>query len=450
MSARHPDVVVIGAGVAGLAAARALRRAGLEVTVLEARERIGGRVLTVRDARAPLPIELGAEFLHGEAQGVADVAREARLTIVDVTGEHLRASKGRLTPIEDFEGDVARVFARLDGRRTPDRSFDDFLATRPGGAGAADDRAMAREYVEGFHAADAARISERALAALGDPSDPDEERTGRLVGGYDQVPQHLATDATTGLRLGAVVERVAWRPGEVRVDARRDGRALHVTARAAIVTVPIGVLQAPPGTPGAIAFDPPLPAPARTAVGLLAPGSVVRLTLLLRAPFWEDLSAQAGKAADRLNELSFIHARAAALPVWWTPFPLRAPMLVGWAGGPAARALGALDDATLRRRAVASLAEAIGVDVRRLSRLVVDAWRHDWDADPFSRGAYSYALVGGAEAATRLARPIQGTLWIAGEATAGDGGVGTVHGAIASGERAARQVGRRLSRGQGG
>ena len=95
------DVVIVGAGVAGLAAARKLHEEGARIAILEARDRIGGRILTVRDERTPVPIELGAEFVHGTAEEVVELAREARLVICDIHGERWRATRGKLTPMDE-------------------------------------------------------------------------------------------------------------------------------------------------------------------------------------------------------------------------------------------------------------------------------------------------------------------------------------------------------------
>jgi len=159
-------VVVVGAGVAGLAAARRLAERGVSVLVLEARDRIGGRILTVRDERLPVPVELGAEFIHGSADEVTEIARNERLAVCDIHGERWRANRGTLAPMDDddFWTRLNGVMRHLDARRTPDRSFADFLAAKPGGRAHAHDRRLALEFVQGFHAADATRLSERSIA----------------------------------------------------------------------------------------------------------------------------------------------------------------------------------------------------------------------------------------------------------------------------------------------
>jgi monoamine oxidase len=200
------------------------------------------------------------------------------------------------------------------------------------------------------------------------------------------------------------------------------------------------------GATGAIAFDPPLPAGTRAALDGLAVGHAMRIVLLFREPWWEGLREQAGRAADMLPELSFLFTHGSPFGVWWSAYPARVPVLTAWLGGPAARRMGARDQAAVVREALAALAGAVGVPPSRLARQLVASWHHDWDHDPFARGAYSYAAVGGADAAKRLARPVARTLWITGEALAADSATGTVHGALAAGTQTGPAVARTLGR----
>ena len=441
------DVAIVGAGAAGLSAMRVLEENELRTCVLEARDRIGGRIHTVRDARLGHPIELGAEFVHGSAPEIVELLQEARLLAYAIEGERWRRRGGRLTKLDDFWKRLHTVFRHLeaDGR---DRSFADFLANAPGGRSAADAREMARAFVEGFHAADASRISARALADGGSPSeDPEEQRMMRIADGYDRVPEWLARDLGDRIVTNAMVERIEWARGSVELSVRQGGTPSKRTfsARAAIVTVPLGVLLASPGDEGAIEFSPPLTM-LRDAGERLAMGAVVRVTLLFRERWWTERSHSKGRD-ESLEALSFLHGDSGDLPVWWSLHPAHLPVMVGWVGGPAAERLASRPAKEVRDRAVASLAANFGGSRRRIASQVEECWTHDWQEDPFSRGAYSYSLVGGAEWGKRLARPVERTLWMAGEAADPEGRNGTVHGAIASGARAARSVADALLRG---
>lgn len=418
------DVVVIGAGAAGLAAAGALRRAGRRVRVLEARDRIGGRVLTARTRGLPLPIELGPEFIHGDAPETGRVLRQAGLLAYQVTGEHRSGSGGHLHR-ENFRQQVDRVLKAIDSE-APDRSFEDFLRAHRGLPARA--RAAAREFVQGFFAADLRRVGVRSLAPEGQESPTERAvNAARILQGYDRVTGWLARDLRDAIRLGAEVRAIGWQRRRVEVLARpRTGRALTVRARAAIVTVPLGVLQASAGAPGAVAIDPDPPA-IRAAVNGLATGAVTRIALRFREHPWK-----------HLPQVAYLHARGLAFNVWWSALPMRVPLVVAWSGGPPGASIARLPRRAQVDLALEGLAEALGRPKRALASGLQGAWTHDWVHDPHARGAYSYAGVGGSGAMEKLRRPVQGTLFFAGEHTADDSG--TVEGAIASGLRAAKQV----------
>ena len=438
------DVVIVGAGVAGLAAAGALRRAGRRVTVLEARRRLGGRIHTLHPAALQVPIELGAEFVHGPQEELFALAAGAGLSVHEITGDRWRSRAGRLAPLDDFWERVGRVVRQLDGERAHDRSVDAFLRAVGRRRARRDEVRLARQFIEGFHAADARLASERALAGASGAEDEDEQRIFRVGGGYDGLVAHLARQAGDVVRLGAEVRGIRWERGRVRVRTRGragDERA-EIGARAVIVTVPIGVLQAERGERGAIAFEPEIPAH-RDAAARLGSGAVTRVSMRFHTPFWESLEGRGGRS---LGQLGFLHADDAPLPVWWTTFPVRSPVLVGWAGGPAGARWTNQPREAVARAARESLASALGVSARTIAGSLADWWTHDWQADPFARGAYSYSLVGVGDAVQRLARPVEGTVFLAGEAYDADGANGTVNGAIASGQRAARLVERALAR----
>jgi monoamine oxidase len=366
-----------------------------------------------------------------------EIAKAERLAVADIGGRRWQSRGGELRVLDDFWQRLDRVMRRLDEQRDPDRSFAAALARNR----SLDprDRALAMQFVEGFHAADPAIISERALAEGGSPrGDVRERRIGRVLDGYDAIIDALAEPVRRQVQLRAVVERVEWQRGRVAVRLR-GGRVVH--GGAVIVTVPLGVLAAAAGERGAIEFDPPLPARHARAIGGLAMGGVVRMALRFAEPFWMSKRFVAAAGDDRLDTLSFLHGTSDAdFPIWWTTYPVRSPLLVGWCGGPNALRLGGLKPGQLEGAALRSLAMLLPTTVPTLRKLLVSSHVHDWISDPFARGAYSYARVGGDDAPGRLARPVEGTIHFAGEAADPEGRTGTVHGAIATGQRAADAI----------
>jgi monoamine oxidase len=420
------DVLVVGAGAAGLAAARDLSQAGRRVTVLEGRDRWGGRVLTRREAAWPVPVELGAEFIHGQAEDTMEAARAAGLLVETLPDRHAWAQNGRLRPIRDMWSQFDAVRKRVRTRGA-DVSFGDFLARQRLTPGV---KQLVRMLVEGYHAAPVHRISARALAGGDAEVAEAEHRQYRLVTGYDPLLGWLRAGldpSRVTVRLSAVVTEVRWAAGRAAVTARvGSGKETEVLrARAVIVCVPVGVLKAPPEEPGGIRFLPEI-ARHRSALDRLDMGAVVKLTLRFRERAWSE-------------EADFLHDARAAFPTWWTRAPLQTPVITAWAGGPAAEAMRGFSEREVVDTAMGTLARLLGERRSRLERLL-EGWAfHDWQADPLSRGAYSYVLVGGTPAQRALARPVEGTLFFAGEATDAEQ-TGTVSGAIASGRRAAREA----------
>jgi monoamine oxidase len=227
----------------------------------------------------------------------------------------------------------------------------------------------------------------------------------------------------------------------VHVTAHGPDGVVVASARAAIVSVPVSLLHPAARGRGAIAFAPEITA-TREAASRVAMGHVQRIVMLFDRPLVE-LMGQ--RRQTQLQRAAFVQAHGVDVPTWWTSYPLRTGLLVGWVGGPAAIALAAEPDRVVPR-ALRSLAETFGVDRRLIDRHLLRTFTHDWSHDAFSRGAYSYPLVGGSDAAVVLARPLERTLFFAGEATDEEGRNGTVHGAIASGLRAAAQAHRALTR----
>jgi monoamine oxidase len=437
------DVVVVGAGAAGLAAAREASGHGLRTVVLEARDRLGGRVLTRRLPGWPRPVDLGAEFLHGRAGSVQQDLAAAGLIKERVADEHAWCEVGRWSEMSDFWDEVKRVTAGID-RERPDVSFEQVLRDAPLEPR---QRALARLFVEGYHAARLDRISAHALAGGDEEAEEGADAQHRLTGGYDRLVHALALGldpARASVRLNSVVHAVRWRAGEVTVESRSGlGDAQpSVIARAAVLTLPVGVLRAPADAEGAVRFEPEVPSLAEALPGLET-GPVVKLLLRFREAPWADpgfVRARFGKASAP-PVVDFVHDEASAFPTIWTWAPADAPVLTCWAGGPRAEGLAGLAERERVARALDAVAGSFGLARERLAASLEGCATHDWQADPFSRGAYSYVRVGGTGSAAILAEPVEDTLFFAGEALEPEE-QGTVPGAVASGRKAGAAVAR--------
>ena len=422
------DVIVVGAGAAGLAALRDLRRAGLHVLCLEARDRIGGRILTVHDPLSPVPIELGPEFVHGHPPESFELIARGRLAIYDAGENSVQIRAGKPLEQGDSWDQIAAVTEDMKKveARGEDPTFLDFLATHDYPERV---KQLATNFVEGFNAARKEDVSVASLArdaraaeAIGGDSN------FRILNGYDALVRVLAADDLESVRLNQVVEHVAWQQAQVTVRTRSaltDGLQ-EFDASAAVLTLPLGVLQT-----GAVRFTPE-PENVLCSAKALRFGQVNRVVLRFRQAWWERI--------EHLKDAGFWLSNERYFPTWWTTLPVRAPLLTGWSSGPRTDEFINADRRHIVTAALDDLARVAGTDSSRIAEQLAAVHFHDWRNDPFARGAYSYVPAGALKDREILARPVAGTLFFAGEATELKGHSATVHGAMASGQRAARQV----------
>ena len=416
------DVVVIGAGAAGLSAARELSAAGKRVLLLEGRDRVGGRICTHQILR--YPVELGAEFVHGSPPEICGLAKQAALPLAELEWNVLRRSirDDRWVDAGATMYGMDRLFAKMSAS-IPDQSFQEYLDQAQADA---EVKQQALGFVEGFHAADPSRISVHSLIKSNAADEENGESQFRFVRGYETLIKAISERIDwkfCELRLDSPVTCIEWKPGE---GLAKTASGAEFRAPQVLITAPLGVLKS-----GGISFHPPL-AQKDKALQLLEMGPVVRASLCFHHQFW--------KARQRLKNASFIFTDDAYFPTWWTSNPLPFPILTGWAAGHYARQLGKLSSEQVIQRAVESLAAILEIEAQRLKDELEAGFTHDWQRDRLSCAAYSYAVVGGSEAGRELGAPVAQTLFFAGEATDSDGHNGTVHGAIRSGLRAAKEI----------
>jgi monoamine oxidase len=418
---------VIGAGAAGLAAAAVLTEAGQSVRVLEARDRIGGRILSKRDPRLPVAVELGAEFIQGVVPRSLSLARSARAAVVEVNGAAYEWSDGRIVATAQPLRAGSLAIDRLDRFRGGDRSLqailDQLVEEDPH---LADEAKAATAWVASYDAADPAIISARALVRQHRAeASISANRAFRLPLGYVAILELLRAGlGPDALVVETMVDRIEWQPGKVAI---RTTSGQTYAAPRLIVTLPLPVLSG-----DQVTFAPALPDKQRALRGLRM-GAVIKLGLHFDEAFWW---------THKHEQLGFVVTAGQPFPVLWTTYPVLAPLLIAWSAGPSALALANLSDEQILERGLRTVQKVF--KVRSATRL--QTWYvHNWQRDPLAGGAYSYVAVGGVGSQRALAQPVAGTLFFAGEATVSDGHHATVHGALASGERAAREVLREVS-----
>jgi len=425
------DVIIVGAGAAGLAAARELSAAQLKVIVLEARDRIGGRIHTHFDK---WPIELGAEFVHGKPPETLAIADRAHLKLQSIPNLHWHFHDRVLTKSGEFWSKVEDVMDEMSRYHGRDQSFETFLDQYKRKTQIEDIRSIATLYVEGFHAAHADRISVHGLNKTNEAaSEIEDDKQFRVEDGYVRIAQALHDEAVRAgatFHFNTTVEEVSWKRNDVTVATTTSQQ---FKARRLLVTLPLSLMRT-------VRFVPAL-TEKQNAADKLAMGHVIKVMLRFREPFWEELSipGEDGKLDD-LKDLTFIHAPAELLPTWWTQFPVRTPVLAGWAGGTRAEKLSVESADSLLDHALESLTHIFGVSKGVLEESLAEFYTHNWQRDPLAAGAYSYIPLGGVDASAQLARPVDDTIFFAGEATNEVGHHGTVHGALATGIRAGREI----------
>ena len=476
------DIIIVGAGISGLAAALDLTRAGMTVEILEARDRIGGRIFTQQDPILNHPIELGAEFVHGLAPEIWLPLQQHDLKVNEVEGD-LWCSIDQTLQKCDFFSKADKILSAMDDKH-PDESFLDFLPRRFPGDDHAEAKDWATRYVTGFNAANVEDVSVHWLAHNQEAEQQIEgDRAFRIVGGYQQMLHLFAAElglgsnclgtaalgepalsdragrgsrmgpvepsstpsrdkelGSVGLHLNTTVREIQWREGSVKIEAQTPRGNEPFEAPRALITLPLGVLQSRTD----FRFDPELPSEKLRALDHLVMGKVLRVTLCFRQAPWNVgrtflSDKKLGTTAD-LSNLSFLFSHDDYFPTWWTQMPEHLPMITGWSPAHCAERMAGMSNGRIIDKAIESLANLLGLEKARLNSQLNAAYLHNWDTDPFSRAAYSYVKVGGEGCQATLAAPIANTLFFAGEHTDTTGHNGTVHGATASGQRAAKEI----------
>jgi monoamine oxidase len=422
------DVVIVGAGAAGLIASRTLSKLGYKVVVVEARDRLGGRIYTLDDPLFTLPVEMGAEFIHGNLPLTLLLLNEYGVRYFPMEGAMWHYREGELHQTGSFMEGWEFLEQQLRALKE-DMTIADFLKKFFNEDRYATLRNSVRGFVEGYDAADITRASTFALREewLSD----DDSQQYRVEGGYSRLIHSLAEDALQNgavIHLASEVREINWKAGSV-VTILSDQR--EISSAKIIVTAPLGVLQE-----GNIQFSPGIPEK-NDAFQRMGFGPVTKIMIQFSDPFWEALPQKSDSGT--MNKMSFLFSDL-EIPTWWTQYPERAAMLTGWLAGTRANKYEKSSGVDIFSNAVHSLSTLFSMKESDLRGKVVAYRVANWLADPYAKGAYNYSAFSAEESFKRAAAPIENTLFFAGEAFYSGQPMGTVEAALTSGRDVATVI----------
>jgi monoamine oxidase len=418
------DVLVIGAGAAGLIAALELALTGKSVCIIEAKDKAGGRIQTVYTP-GNYPVELGAEFVHGDLPVTKELLKKAGAKIYTVGGSIWQNKNGKLTEQEDLVDDYSDLDKKFKEVKE-DITVAEFFSTHLAGDNYEKLRFDLQNYVQGYYAADIKKVS---TFALRDELQEGDDVQYRIEGGYRQLVDYLEQQCREkGVQFffSQPVKTLHWTKNAVAANTGTTS----FEARKVIVTVSIGVLQS-----DGIHFSPALPAK-NAAAKALGFGHVIKVILHFEDAFWKDKKLTGNK---ELSDLNFLFSEE-TIPTWWTQHPKEKAVLVGWLGGPNSKAFDTVQEEDVLKQALAALSNIFGIDVLHLSQKLSNSYWYNWGRDPYFLGAYSYEVVNGEAFMKTILEPKDETIYFAGEGLYHGPEIGTVEAALNSGRSVAQQL----------
>jgi monoamine oxidase len=430
---RDKKIIIVGAGAAGLAAARLLLLEGALVTVLEANTRIGGRIWTEEQEGFAAPIERGAEFIHGKAPRTFLLLKRYGISYTKVKGAILKHQENGLSRQRSFIADGRQLTRRLR-KIKKDKTVGTFIRNdlRRNKFGSL--RKDVRLFVEGYDTAD---IDSASVMTLKEEwRSMRHAKQFRVEGGYGKLIEALAEEC--GKLGGTILTRNTVKTiknSNTGVEVITQNKQ-KLAADSAIVTIPVALLRSRKGKKKNISFIPALTAVQDKFIRSLGYGSIIKIFFQFGSNVWEK-----GGGAPGLKRTGFLLSHE-KVPTWWTRFPHAEGMLTGWLAG---EEFSGKSKRTILHAGLSSLSKILGISQEHLKK-ELKAWKiMDWSAQRFARGSYAFETPGSRRWIRKNNIVRNRCIYFAGEGFH-KGGTGTVEAALESGEDAANKIVRALIR----
>jgi monoamine oxidase len=427
----NADVIIIGAGVAGLAAGRELSESGKKIFILEARNRIGGRINTLTIPGFSTYLEAGVEFIHGEMPVTQSLLKEAGIPYYKSEGNFYTLRNGKFLESDSLGTTFSTIFEKASSLKQ-DLPFAKFLDQYLKEDKYKTIRETARGLAEGYDVADVQRVSTFAL--LEEWKDFGQSESYRIKGGHFKLAEFLYEEIKKHggkIFLSTVVKEIRWKKDNAEVI---DDKGRNFSTQKILMTVPLGVLQSQPNEESYINFSPPIPEKLEAAKSI-GYGTVMKVFLEFKNAFWESSENQ----IRTTPELGFLITDT-PFTAWWTQLPDKTPLLTGWLAGPNAEKNKNKSDDEIISMALDALSYIFNTNNTFLVKNLRAGKAVNWQTDPYSLGAYSYATVESTRAKKILAEPLEETIFFAGEAISEGAAMGTLEVALENGIATAKEL----------
>lgn len=417
------DVIIVGAGAAGLIAAKDLSAQKMKVLVLEAQDRLGGKIRTVTTAAFPVPIEEGPEWVHGELPISLALLKEAGIEVEPSEEKMLRIENGKFREDDAFIEGWDEVIQHMQELKD-DITLAEFLDRFFSGEGYAQLRVSIQRFAEGFDLAD---INTASTLALKEEWEHEDETQYRIPGGYSQLIDYLEKQCLAHnckIVSEVLVKEIEWNDNGVKVIS--DTGETFIASKL-LVTASPGLLTASPDSKSYISFSPGIDH-YREAANKIGYGTVSKVFMLFENSFSEKLKEPVFLLSDQ------------ELPTWWTKPTGTDVLLTGWLGGPKAKSPDYDSPQKIKPIALNSLANIFQLDVETLQSKLKAFRFVNWNQNPFTVGAYTFNLLETHHARQLLRKGVHQTIFFAGEGLYEGSALGTVEAALHSGKEVAREI----------